>query len=204
MADENKPVDAGGATVDADALKKQLEEYKAKAEAADADKAKADALAKELIEQRDKAKEEKRKAEQEALTNQGQFKQLYETTLAELEAIKAKYAEVEPYKAKYEETSTTLTGIIDQQRAAILETIPEGEERDKWKDSDLSTLQKVAPIYAGKNGTPPVKPAAAGKYTPGTVDFADMTDTEQMQYGLEHNMSPAQIALARAKAKRKR
>lgn len=204
MADDKKPVDAGGDSVDAEALKKKLEALEAKLQTVDADLEAERRLRQEATADRDKAKAEKRAIEEAKLTEQGQYKELYEKALKEIEDLKASVDALTPYKSKAETAESQLKARDDAEKAAILESIPEAN-REEWKDSDIVTLRKVAPLYAKPaNGTPPSKAPATGKYTPGSVDFSEMSEKEQFAYARDHNMTPIQIAEARMKAKNKK
>lgn len=204
MSDEKKPVDAGDANVDADALAKKVADLEAKLAAVDADREKELKLRQEAIADRDKAKAERRALEEAGLAEQGKYKELYEKTLAELDELRPKLAELEPIKSKYDETVAQLKAKEEAERAAILETIPEGEERDKWKDDPLDVLRKIAPHYASRRPDAPLKPPAAGGYRQSAPDFSELTELEQIKYAREHNMTAAEIVAARAKARKKR
>jgi hypothetical protein len=67
-----------------------------------------------------------------ALIEQGKYKDLYETTLKELEALKP----LTEYKAKYDE-------VIQIRKNEILERIPE-DKRESYKNFDISVLEIVS------------------------------------------------------------
>lgn len=198
MADDNKPPEGGDKTVETElaTIKAELETAKAEAAREKSEREKLESIRAELEETRQAAKERERKA----LEEQGQYKTIAETQKAELETATA---ELERVKAEAEAANVQLKAIIDAERAAILETIPE-DEREKWKDRPLDVLKDIAPMYAKQNGAPPVKPPPSGSYPPGKVDFSDMTEAEQVKYAAEHNLTPVQIVEARQRARQKR
>ena len=179
MAEEIKSVDADAGAVDAVTLQKQLDELKAKVNAADTAKAEADALAKQLIDERDKAKGEKRALEQKQLEEQGQFKELFEKALIDQKALEAELTELRPIKSQYEETQAKLQETIDRERTALLAQVPE-EQREQSKDLPLDALRIIVSVATGKQpGT--FTGASTHQAAKGHEKWSEMTGTERIE-----------------------
>lgn len=200
MADDNKPPEGGTGAAEAELakLKSELEAARAEAQREKSEREKLESIRAELEETRQAAKERERKA----LEEQGQYKTIAEQQKAELDRLTAEAA---ASKATLEAAQAQLDEIVKAQREELLVQIPEGEERDKWKDASIDILRNAVPLYAKANGSPaPPKGAPAGGYKGAPPDFASMTLAEQALYAKENKMTPQEIIRARQNAKNKR
>lgn len=151
-----------------EALKKQNEELQAKL--ADAGKANADDETrkrlqhledenKQLIEARDKAKQARREAEEAALAEQGQFKEIAEQRQKELEALQKKVEESNGVLDKYRQRD-------ESELAVLMEKVPEAL-RDSLDDSIplAKRLDLARKLVAEKPPGPGARPAGDPQLT---------------------------------------
>lgn len=103
---------------------------------------------KTVISQRDSEKKEKADAlgklkeiEDSKKIEAGEFQKL-------ADEYKTKYESVLPELDKYKKDSDELTTYKENRKKTLLESIPE-DKREEWKQSDLTTLEKVVPLFSG-------------------------------------------------------
>jgi len=160
MADNDKPLDGGAGNADAETVKlqKQIDELKASLSGKDGQIADLEAIKAQLVDARNALK----KKEDEALAEQGKYKDLYEKALAELDAIKSESGST---KTELEQARTRLAEIEEAERTRLLELLPDGD-REEFKDFSVEALQKIvkvaghnqpAPGFNGRPSSPPRK-----------------------------------------------
>jgi hypothetical protein len=132
---------------------------------------------KTLIEARDKAKDEKRKAEEERLKEQGEFKTLAEQRASELEEKEKALAEKDEVLKSYRERD-------EKEFSELLEKVPEELRGDLSEDLPLATRLNLArKLAAVKPDNPDYRGVgeAGGKQKRG-----EMTPAERAGYIDKH------------------
>ena len=109
---------------------------------------------KQLIEARDKAKEEKRKAEEARLAEQGEYKTLAEQEKAQREQIEEEHKKATERLEKYHKRD-------EEKLAAIMEKVPESKRELIRDDLDIDYRLKLAESYIDE------KPPAPNYRPPG-------------------------------------
>lgn len=150
------------------------------------DQEKHDAHLRQAITERDEAKAKARETEKKLAEINGKLQEFEDKKKIETgefqklaDEYKGKYESVLPELDKYKKDSDELTTYKENRKKTLLESIPE-DKREEWKQSDLTTLEKVAVLFSGslniqvddgKTGKKNGKIETAGKtYQDFTVD----------------------------------
>lgn len=191
--------------MDLEQLKKQLEEAMKKiqtleTELADAKKAKAGTLDdderkrlqhleaenKTLIDARDKAKDKARKEEEERLKQAGEYKKLYDTQTADLEASREQTKTLQATIDGYTQRDET-------ELAELLKQIPENLRDDFADDVPLSRRLSMARKIAGKAEIPPYR--KPGENLEGIKTKADFLNNDEKAAFIKKHGSAAYLKL---------
>jgi chromosome segregation ATPase len=204
MADENKAPEGAEGKPEGDAakLKADLERLQAEMKAKDEELAKLESIRKEAEQTRQAAKEREKKA----LEEQGQFKALAEQQASELEELKKSISETQTKLAELQslkDKADAYDAMLTKQRADLMAQLTDEDDKKALEGASLEVLQAFVKRIGGDKGgasnASPAKPPVNGA----PPDFSKMTEAEQMKYGVEHGMSPAQIVLARQRARQR-
>lgn len=150
------------------------------------DQEKHDAHLRQAITERDEAKAKARETEKKLAEINGKLQEFEDNKKKETgefqklaDEYKSKYESTLPELDKYKKDSEELTTYKENRKKTLLESIPE-DKREEWKQSDLTTLEKVAVLFSGslniqvddgKTGKKNGKIETAGKsYTDFTID----------------------------------
>ena len=100
----------------------------------------------------------KLEAENNALIEQGRFKELFEKEQAEKQRLIDELERVKPYEQKH-------LDFINQKKEGLLNSLPE-DIRDTFKDLDVDKLEALSSKFINDKGTPQGVPNNNNKSTP--------------------------------------
>ena len=176
MSDEKKVVDATDSPADAEAvtLQKQIDDLKMSLQGKDSQISDLEAIKTQLVEARNSLK----KREDDALAEQGKYKELYEKATTDFIALKGEH---ETTKTEVEQARTRLKEIEDAERTRLLALLPDGE-RDEFKDFAIPQLQKVVKL-AGIDDKGGSHRGAGHKPSPsnGGTKWSEMSDADRVE-----------------------
>jgi hypothetical protein len=119
------------------------------------DQEKHDAHLRQAITERDEAKAKARETEKKLAEINGKLQEFEDNKKKETgefqklaDEYKSKYESTLPELDKYKKDSEELTTYKENRKKTLLESIPE-DKREEWKQSDLTTLEKVAVLFSG-------------------------------------------------------
>ena len=114
-----------------------------------------DAHLRQAITERDEAKAKARETEKKLAEINGKLQEIEDKKKIETgefqklaDEYKVKYESVLPELETYKKDSDELKQYKENRKKTLLDSIPE-DKRTEWKDTDLTTLEKVVPLFLG-------------------------------------------------------
>lgn len=137
-----------------------------------------------------KIEAESRAKEAEALAKQGEYKTLYEQTLAEVEPLRQAKQELESQRARLEQRNKDRLALIPEDKRALIPEIDDPLKMEAWLDRSLSliTEQQKPPAPRGDGG-------ARGNTQPASVKLS----SEELEFAKMAGISPERYALQKAR-----
>lgn len=114
-----------------------------------------DAHLRQAITERDEAKAKARDTEKKLTEISSKLQEIEDKKKIETgefqklaDEYKVKYESVLPELETYKKDSDELKAYKESRKKVLFESIPE-DKREEWKDSDITTLEKVVPLFSG-------------------------------------------------------
>lgn len=114
-----------------------------------------DAHLRQAIVERDEAKAKARETEKKLTEISSKLQEIEDKKKIETgefqklaDEYKVKYESVLPELETYKKDSDELKAYKESRKKVLFESIPE-DKREEWKDSDITTLEKVVPLFSG-------------------------------------------------------
>jgi chromosome segregation ATPase len=140
----------------------------------------------ELVE----ARNELKKKSQEALEEQGKYKELYESLKVETEG---KVQELETVKSEKQKLAEQVEAIETASRERLLASLPE-DRREEFRSFSSDALQKVVDLIGEDKGGAHNRGAARPPARKVSRKFSEMTESERVEFA--ESATPEEIAAA--------